>query len=150
MPPTVKWYANALAQAFGSSAGGTSIDFVSGDIRCLLLSSAYAPDLDAHVFRSDLTGEVVGTGYVAGGVALAGKALTVEGALTKFMASGVVFTAINVTARYAAFLDATSGVDSSSPLLWLHDFGSDQLIPTDDFTIDINSSNGIAMIARVG
>lgn len=46
------------------------IDFDSDDIKIMLVSSAYTPDFDAHAYKSDVTNEVSGTGYTAGGETL--------------------------------------------------------------------------------
>jgi hypothetical protein len=46
------------------------IDLDSDAIKAMLTTSAYTPNLDTHAYKSDVTSEVVGTGYVAGGTAV--------------------------------------------------------------------------------
>lgn len=75
----MQWYLNALSNAFGSEVGGgaPNIDWLSDDIRMALLTSAYTPNLAAHDFFDDVVAnEISGTGYTAGGVALASKTIT--------------------------------------------------------------------------
>jgi hypothetical protein len=43
------------------------IDFSTDAFAVMLVTSGYAPDKDAHNFRSSVTNEVVGTGYTANG-----------------------------------------------------------------------------------
>ncbi len=56
------------------------IDYDTDDIRCLLCTSSYTPNLDTHAYKSDITNEVSGTGYTAGGVALTSKTAAVTAA----------------------------------------------------------------------
>lgn len=77
------FYAQALANAFGSTAGGgtPNIDFLSDDIRLALVTNAYTPDLAAHDFWNDVVAnEASGTGYTANGLALSSKTLAVTAA----------------------------------------------------------------------
>lgn len=57
-----------------------SIDADSDTLKIALTTSSYTPALDTHDFFDDVTNEVVGTGYVAGGATLASKTLTLTAA----------------------------------------------------------------------
>jgi hypothetical protein len=46
-------------------------------VKGLLVQDAYTPSYDVHDFRDDITNEVSGTGYTAGGVVLTGTEVTV-------------------------------------------------------------------------
>lgn len=81
--PSINFYAQALANAFGSisSGGAPIIDFLSDDMRLALVASGYTPDLAAHDFWNDVVAnEASGTGYTANGTALASKTLAVTAA----------------------------------------------------------------------
>jgi hypothetical protein len=69
--PLLQLYRNAPNLFIGGvTAGNAAVDWLSDTIKCMLCTSTYTPNLDTHKFKSDLTNEVVGTGYTATGVAL--------------------------------------------------------------------------------
>lgn len=78
MAVSANLYRSVLNQAFGSLVSGSApnIDWLSDSLKVLLCTSSYTPNLDTHKFKSDLTNEVTGTGYTAGGATLSSAALT--------------------------------------------------------------------------
>lgn len=52
---------------------GGAINWASDTIKAAITTSTYTPDPLTHDFFNDVTNEVVGTGYTAGGATLAGK-----------------------------------------------------------------------------
>lgn len=56
------------------------IDFDTDTIKAMLCAAGYTPDLDAHDYKNDVTNEVTGTGYTAGGATLASKTQTLTAA----------------------------------------------------------------------
>lgn len=44
-----------------------SIDFDTDTFKVMLVTSAYTENKDTHTRRSDITNEITGTGYTAGG-----------------------------------------------------------------------------------
>ena len=72
MAVTAFWYGQAIMQAFGSGSAGNApnIDFLSDTIKVMLCTNAYTPAQDTHVFKSDVTNEVTGTGYTAASTSL--------------------------------------------------------------------------------
>ena len=139
MAVTALWYGQAIMQAFGSgSAGGApNIDFLSDTIKVMLCTNAYTPAQDTHVFKSDVTNEVTGTGYTAGGATLGSKTLdyTAGTNVIKFDAADVSWAASTITARYAVIYDDTPATDATKPLLGYVDFGADQSTSNGTFTI---------------
>ncbi|MGE0460881.1 MAG: hypothetical protein AB7Q16_05890 [Vicinamibacterales bacterium] len=89
-------YGKALANLLGGESAGESsaVDYLSDTIKMALTTSAYTPDLDAHEFFSDVTNEITGTGYTAGGVALGSKTIT-------YTAANSWATAAATTTAYA-------------------------------------------------
>lgn len=71
-------YGKALANAFGGEASGETFqtDFLTDTIKVMLTTSAYTPNRDTHETKADVTNEISGTGYTAGGVTLASKTIT--------------------------------------------------------------------------
>lgn len=113
------------------------IDLLSDTIKCALVTSSYTPDKDAHVFFDDITNEVSGTGYTAGGKALANKAINQDDTNNRaeFDADDVIWTVSTLTAR-AAVLYKDTGTDSTSPLIAYIDFDTDYTTSGTDFTIE--------------
>lgn len=99
---------------------------VSDDtFKVALVTSTYSPDKDAHEFFDDITNEVSGTGYTAGGETVTGT-LTLDTAndkLTLELAS-TSWTSATITARGAVYYSST-GTASTSTLIAFNDFGSD-------------------------
>jgi len=48
-----------------------AIDLDTDTIRVMLVTSSYTENKDTHTKRSDVTNEITGTGYTAGGVTAA-------------------------------------------------------------------------------
>lgn len=71
--------ANVYASLYDQALSG-NINWASDSIKMALLTSTYTPSLTTHVHFSDLTNEVSGTGYTAGGTALGTKTHTVTAA----------------------------------------------------------------------
>ena len=134
------WYLNGQ-KAFNNG----EIDFDTDTIRCMLLTSSYTPDQDAHDYLDDVRSyEVSGTGYTADGEALTTKAINVVGASNEIRldADDVTWTSSTITARYAVVYKDT-GTDGTSPLICYVDFESDQESSNGDFKITW-ASDGIA------
>src|SRR3954469_1416743 len=47
-----------------------NISFATDTFKAMIVTSAYTPNKGTHTKRSDVTNEVTGTGYTAGGVAI--------------------------------------------------------------------------------
>lgn len=143
------WYGQAILQAFGSGSGANApnVDYLSDVIKCMLCTSTYTPNQDTHVFKSDITNEISGTGYTAGGATLANKVLSYTGGTNVIMfdADDVSWTSASFTARYAVLYNSTPATDATRPLLWLIDFTTDQTVSSGTFTIQFNAS-GIATV----
>lgn len=113
-----------------------SINLSSDTIKVALCSSSYTPNIDTQVFFSDISNEVTGTGYTAGGATLTTKSVTVDTTndLAYFDADDATWAASTITARYAIIYKST-GTGSTSPLLGYVDFGADKVSTGDTFTI---------------
>lgn len=139
MAVTAYWYGQAIMQAFGSgsSGGAPNIDWLSDTIKVLLCTSSYTPAQDTHVFHSDITNEVTGTGYTEGGATLGSKTLdyTAGTNVIKFDGADVAWTSSTITARYAVIYDDTPATSATKPLLGYVDFGADQSTVNGTFTI---------------
>lgn len=142
MAVTAKWYGKAFLAAFNKE-----VDWIDDTIKAMATTSAYTPDQDAHDYKDDITNEVVGTGYTAGGATLGTKTLTYTGATNVIMldAADVVLSAATITARTVVVYDATPGTDATRPVLVYQQSDADISSTDGDFTIQWNAS-GIATI----
>ena|SRR3990167_959152 len=120
----------------------TPINLKTDTIKIALLTSTYTPS-DEHDFYDDITNEVSGTGYTAGGATL-----TVTTSQDNTDNEGV-FDAVDVswtitgsfTARYAVIYKST-GSAATSPLICLIDFGTNKSVDNETFQI-IFAAEGI-------
>lgn len=122
---------------------GTAINLKTDTIKLSLHSSSLTPDADADEFYDDVDNEVSASGtYSAGGATLTTSISTDdtddEGV---FDATDVSFTSATITARYAIIYKST-GTASTSPLVLLIDFGSNQTATAGTFAITF-ASEGI-------
>ena len=142
MAVTAKYYGNAFVSAFNKE-----IDFNSDTIKVMLCTSSYTPDQDAHNYKDDVTNEVTGTGYTAGGATVASPSITYTGASNTLKLDGddVSWSNSTITARYAVIYDDTPATDATKPLIAWIDFGADVSTTSGTFTIAFDAA-GIATV----
>lgn len=104
-------------------------EFLTDTIKVALLTSSYAYN-STHEFFSDVSGEVVGTGYTAGGKTLTGvtSSFDTPSATGSFSYPNLAWTTANFTCR-SALVYKWTGTAATSPLFGLINFGSD-VVPT--------------------
>jgi len=75
---TTTYYARAIENLFGGSTAteGRESDFLSDDFKISLHTATYTPNLDTHETTADVTDEIAGAGYTAGGLSLSAKTIT--------------------------------------------------------------------------
>lgn len=132
--------ADVIFNSFKKKIMDGSIDLDTDTIKVALVTSSYTPDQDAHDFFDDVTNEVSGTGYTAGGASLANKAVTADNTDNEgvFDADDVTWSSSSITAR-AAVLYKSTGTASTSPLICYIDFGADKVSSSGNFTIQWNA-----------
>jgi hypothetical protein len=108
--------------------GDAFIDFNTDTIKVMLTSSLYVPNSATDDFKNDVTNEVSGTNYTAGGVALTAKTVALAGSVVTFDAADATWLQ-SVTgfsnARYAVMYKDT-GVAATSPLVGYLNFVTDK------------------------
>lgn len=114
----------------------TKISHAVDTLKVALVTSTYTPNIDSHDFFDDITNEVVGTGYTAGGATLASPTATQDSTDDEavFDAADTTWTTSSLTAR-AAILYKSTGTASTSPLIAYIDFGADFTTVTGTLTI---------------
>lgn len=139
--------ANAIFNSFKRDIANGSINLATDAVKIMLVGSAYTPNIDTHAKRSDVTNEVSGAGYTAGGVALVNKAVTMNTTSDKgvFDADDITLSNATITARGAVLYKARGGVSSADELIAYLDFGADITSTAGNFNIAFDA-NGIITI----
>lgn len=103
-----------------------AIDFDTDTFKVLLVTSSYSPNKDTHTKRSDVTNEVSGTGYTAGGatsVCTVTKDTANDKVTLSFAATS--WSTATITARGAVYYKSRGGASSADELVAYVDFGGD-------------------------
>ena len=140
------------AKAYGpflQSLVNKEIDLDSDTLKCMLTTSSYTPNQDTHRYKSDVTNEITGTGYTAGGVTLANVAVSYTAGtnVLKLTSDDPSWASSTLTARYAVFYDSTPGSDATRPLISYVDFGENFSSTNGTFLIDIDAAGILTMTA---
>ncbi len=131
-----------------SATAARRVDWVGDTIKVMLCTASYTPDQDAHDFKDDITNEITGTGYTAGGATLASKTITYTGASNREVldAADVAWTTATFTARYAVVYKDT-GSAATSPVLCVIDFGANETVTAGTFTIQWDAEGVLKAVA---
>jgi len=113
-----------------------AIDFDTDTFKVMLVTSSYTPDKDTHDKRNDVTNEVSGTGYTAGGVTSVCTVTkdTANDRVTLSFAA-VSWASSTITARGAVIYKSRGGASSADELVAYNDFGSDVASASGTFTV---------------
>ena len=126
-------FLNALKNDLALDLDDTTAD----RFKVMLVTSSYTPDFGTHDFKADVTNEVSGTGYSAGGESLTSVTLTQSGGTITFDADDVTWTSSTITARGAVIYEDSL---ASDPLIAYIDFGADKSSSAGDFVLSFNAS----------
>lgn len=113
------------------------INLASDTMKVALVTSSYTPNQDSHDFFNDVTNEVSGTGYTAGGATLASPTVTQDNTnnLAYFDATDSAWTITTSIVPRGAVIYKDTGSAATSPLLCYIDFGSDYTISNGTLTL---------------
>jgi len=103
-----------------------NIDFDTNTFKAMLVTSSYTPNFTTHDKRDDVTNEVTGTGYTAGGAAST-VTVTKDTANNKVTVQfgAVSWSSSTITARGCVYYKSRGGASSADELVGYADFGSD-------------------------
>lgn len=145
---TIATYNDYLFHQFGGAGATQMVDWDADTIKVMLVTATYVPNYVTHQFKSDITNEVTGTNYTAGGNTLTGTSVaeaagttTVDAADTTWLQNAGGFT----DAR-GAVIYKDSGVGTTSTLFGYIDFVTDKGNVNGDLTVSWNAS-GIFTVA---
>lgn len=129
-----KWYGSGLLKL----ATG-SIDLDTDTFKIMLTTSTYTPNQDTHDFRDDVTNEVSGTGYTAGGATLAGVSVTYDAASNQVRVSWTdpTWPSSSITARTAVIYKSRGGASTADELVAYCTEAADVTSTAATFTVDL-------------
>jgi len=134
--------ASGIYDRFKANIFNKEVDLEADTIKVMLLNNTHA-FTNTHNVKADISAnEISGTGYTAGGAALAGKAVT-QGTTTKFDANDIQWTGASFTAYHAVLYDDSLVNDD---LIASIDFGGAMTVTAGTFTIQWHA-NGIITLA---
>lgn len=110
------------------------------DNKVLMVQDAHTPNFDTHDFRNDITNEVSGTGYTAGGTAITTTEITLSSGVLTFDAADVSWASSTITSAMAAVLYTNVGADTTDQLILLSDFVTAASTSNGTFLIQWNAS----------
>jgi hypothetical protein len=147
MAVTGKWFPYGKALMAGGTVSGDSynLDWLSDTVRIALLTAGYTYSAD-HVFYSDLTDEVTGDGYTAGGQALGTKTLSVAtvgtATIVKYDAGDSKWATSTISA-YQAVVFKSASETTQSLLLGYLNFGTTVTSTNGDFDVTYDNDYGV-------
>lgn len=132
--------ASLIFDSFADDLSKGNINPNADTFYALLVTSAYTPSKDTHTKRSDVTNEVAGTGYIAGGQADACTVAkdTVNHKETLTFANPS-WAGATLTARGLVLYKHRGGAASADELVAYVDFGADITASGGTFAVTLSS-----------
>lgn len=130
-------YQPTMIDAFDATQ--LAVDLSLDSHKVALVTDTYTPNFQTHDLFNDVTNEISGTGYSAGGKAITGlnPALTNDSGIMKYDIDDLAWASATFTARGAVmYLDALT----NDPLLAAWTFGADITATAGTFTIAWHST----------
>ncbi len=114
-----------------------SIDYDTDTFKVMLTTSAYTENKDTHTKRSDVTNEIAGTGYTAGGgsVTVTVGAVDTANDRVDITLGGTTWPASTLTARKAVYYKSRGGAATADELIAVVDFGTDVVTTSGTLTL---------------
>lgn len=114
-----------------------NIVYSTDTFKCMLLTSSATPNKDTWAKRSDVTNEVSGTGYTAGGATVTVSVGSVDTVNDRVDVSlgAAEWTSSTLTARYAVYYKSRGGASTADELVAVVDFGQDVSTISDTFSL---------------
>lgn len=139
--------ASFLPFSLGEDIARGAVDFDTNSFKLMLVTSSYTP-LQTHKKRSDITNEVSGTGYTAGGQATVCTVNRATDNATTTITFGNVTWASPVdsfTARRGWIYRDRGGASSADELVCCLDFGAGVAANGTSYTVTISGSIGLTI-----
>lgn len=132
--------ASLIYDSFWDDLAKGNIDLDSDTFKIMLVTSSYTAVKGTDAKRSDVTNEVSGTGYSAGGTAQTVTPVehtTDDQEIVTF--SGVSWSTATITARGAVIYKSRGGASSADNLVCYIDFGSNIISTAGTFALSAST-----------
>lgn len=132
--------ASITFDSFFTDIGAGNIVPATDTFYVMLVTSTYTPSKGTHTKRSDITNEVVGTGYTAGGqVDTVAVATNTTSHVWSFTPATSTWSGATITARGAVIYKRRGGLATADNLVCFEDFGADIASTGAAFTVTISA-----------
>lgn len=114
-----------------------AVDMDTDTFKVMLTTSGYTENKDTHAKRSDVTSEVTGTGYTAGGASTTVTVAAVDTTNDRVEVTigAASWSTSTITARKAVIYKARGGANTADELVAVIDFGADVVSSAGTFTL---------------
>lgn len=114
-----------------------NVDLGADTFRVMLTTSSYTENKDTHDRRDDVTNEVTGAGYTAGGPTVTVTVAALDTANDRVVVTlgGATWGSSTITARKAVYYKSRGGAASADELVAVVDFASDVSTTSGTFTL---------------
>lgn len=138
--------ADIIPTSFKADLGKANINWPTDTFKIMLLTSTATPAA-TWAKRSDVTNEVSGTGYTAGGNTLGTGVVTASGTTQQYSITGgsTAWTTATITARYAVIYKSRGGASTADELVVIYDFTADKTSTAGTFTLTFNASGAFTI-----
>jgi hypothetical protein len=113
--------------------------------KCLMTTDTYTPNFDTHDFRDDVTNEVTGTGYTAGGNTITTTTWTIATGILTYDHDDVTWPSSTIANAMCGIDYFNVGTAATDQLLFLMDFVTAASSSGGTFTIQINASGAVTL-----
>lgn len=126
---------------------GNAVDLDTATIKVMIVTNTYVPN-QAHAFKSDITNEVSGTNYTAGGTAIGGVTLALDGNTVEWVHNDITWAqnaAGFSTGRTFIWYEDTGTAGTSKLIMYMQeasDFGN----VAGDLLLDGSATTGVLNI----
>lgn len=128
--------ASLVYNSFLEDVGNANIDCGADTFKVMLVTGDYTPNKDTHNRRDDVTNEVSGTGYTAGGKTVTctvSRDNATDRVLYTFAATS--WDASTISANAAVYYKSRGGASSADELVAYNDFGGTVTSTADTFSV---------------
>lgn len=137
---------------FLEALANKEIDILDDELKIMLVSSSYTPNIHTDKYKSNITGEINGEGYTLGGLTLKNVKYTTSNGIATLKADNPRWTDLNIdNLKYAVIYDNTpftssSNLDTAKSLIAYIDYGKPLNVINAELEVEWNIDGIIKLI----